>query len=335
MRCTFTEQMVKKIFLKILLASIPVLLLAVLYVYADPFLVLYHYDDLFASGKKHFELNEDYVSTEAYLQSIKRNRYDAYIMGNSRSRYFYPDEWKKRNPGITPYYLGVAGETLFGVAGKLKMIDRKGQEIKDVLLVADYNLFSRAENSKGHLFIKHPEVSGDSKMDFQLANARDFFNFDAIYQYFKLKPEKNVKILGDKQILAEAEIQRNPDEYYKTHAHLFYERDGKVHYHRKFMTNRHRQLLREIKTLLNKHNTRYKVIISPLYDQKVMDTSDSREICEILGRDHIFDFSGVNGFTNSMYNFFEPEHYRPHIANTLMDAAYSGIIDTIIQQELR
>jgi hypothetical protein len=66
-----------------------------------------------------------------------------------------------------------------------------------------------------------------------------------------------------------------------------------------------------------------------------MDTSDSREIGAILGNEHIYDFSGVNGFTNSMYNFFEPEHYRPHIANALMDAAYSGIIDSIIQQELQ
>ncbi len=326
--------MVKKIFLKIALASVPVLLLAALYLYADPFMVLYKYDDSAANRKKHFELNEDYASTEAYLKLIRTHQYDAYIMGNSRSRYFYPNEWVKRNPGITPYYLGVAGETLFGVHGKLNMVERKGQKINDVLLIADYNLFSRAENSKGHLFTKHPEVSGDSKLDFQLANARDFFNFDALYQYFKLKPEGKQTILADKQILAEATIQKNPDEYYNKHKHLFYQRDGQIHYHRKFMTKKHRQLLQDIKKLFEKHNTRYKIIISPLYDQKVMDTSDSREICEILGKEHIYDFSGVNGFTNSMYNFFEPEHYRPHIANALMDAAYSGFRDSITQQRL-
>jgi hypothetical protein len=328
--------MVKKIFTKIILAALPAIILAALYVYADPFLVLYKYEDFFATGKKHFELNEDYVSTEYYLKSIKTKSYDAYIMGNSRSRYYNPNEWEKRNKGITPYYMGVAGETIFGVVGKIKLINRKGQKIKDVLLVADYDLFSRATDSKGHLFMKHPEVSGESMFDFQLASARDFFNFDAINQYFRLPPvATNTELLADKQKQAEEEIRNNPDEYYQKHRHLFYKRMGVVQHHKKFMTDRHRKLLKEMKAIFEKHKTKYKIIISPMYDQKVMDTGDSKEIAMILGADNIYDFSGVNGITNDVYNYFEPEHYRPHVANTLMDAAYSGIYDSIKKFELQ
>lgn len=63
-----------------------------------------------------------------------------------------------------------------------------------------------------------------------------------------------------------------------------------------------------------------------------MDTSDTRQICEIFGKDHVFNISGVNGFTESMYNYYEPQHYRPHIANALMDAAYSELPDAIKQE---
>ncbi len=79
-----------RLFLKLLLASFPVLAILAVYFVKDPFKVLYHYDSYFPQdGISYVVLNKDYVSTETFVNNYPTHHYDSYIFGNSRSMYYY------------------------------------------------------------------------------------------------------------------------------------------------------------------------------------------------------------------------------------------------------
>ena len=65
-------------------------------------------------------------------------------------------------------------------------------------------------------------------------------------------------------------------------------------------------------------------MISPLYDQVKFNPEDLSVLQEVFGHNQVFDFSGVNEFTTSKYNYYETSHYRPHVANEIMKKVYAG-----------
>ena len=83
------------------------------------------------------------------------------------------------------------------------------------------------------------------------------------------------------------------------------------------------ECLREIKDLFDKHKTSYKIVISPLYDQIKLNRSVYNTLCSIFGKDHIYDFSGVNKWNKDFHNYYEDSHYRPIVSAEIMDIIYS------------
>ena len=43
-----------------------------------------------------------------------------------------------------------------------------------------------------------------------------------------------------------------------------------------------------------------------------------------VGEENVFDFSGVNEFTNEMTNYYETSHYRPKVCKELLRIIYDG-----------
>jgi len=314
--------MTRRLIFKLFLAVLPVLLMAIWYVAADPFMVLCQYPDMYNTRHKHLELNEDYAVTETFLRLYPQGQYDAYILGSSRSRYFTPDQWLKRKPGMKPFHFGVASETLFGVVGKVKMLHAKGIKISNALIIADAELLSKAANSSGHLFRKHPLVSGEGFADLQFTSFKDFFNPEAISGYLSLPDEVPVG-KKDPQQLAEMQIEKDPTSYYGPRMSMFFKRPSVQQYEAQVIFEEQRKLLVEMKEIFAADNTDYRIVLSPMYDQKKLNTKDMNTLYEVFGKDHIYDFSGINDITQDMYNYFETAHYRPAIAYRIMDSVYA------------
>ncbi len=313
--------MKRKLFFKLFLAVVPLLVMALFYLYADPFMILRDYGDLYNTDKPHLELNEDYVATEAFLRLSPKENFDSYIFGSSRSRYYTPSEMTKKIPAAKAYQFGVASETLFGVARKIRFLDKQGIALKHVLIVADPELLSKAENSKGHLFRKHPLVSGESNTDFQFTCFMDFFNFEAISSYLKL-PKTVVKGKKDPQQEAEQIIEKDRDSYYRPRMNIFYKRPATQQYAKQVIDAQQIELLTEMKQIFDKDGTDYRIVLSPMYDQEKLNSKDMDILCSIFDRNRIYDFSGINDITADMYNYFETAHYRPAIAARIMDSVY-------------
>ena len=80
--------------------------------------------------------------------------------------------------------------------------------------------------------------------------------------------------------------------------------------------------LNSIKTIFNKHNTKYKIVISPAYNQIPMEEEKVKTLEQIFGQENIYNYSGKNKFTEPIHNFYETSHYRPHVADEIMSLIY-------------
>lgn len=88
------------------------------------------------------------------------------------------------------------------------------------------------------------------------------------------------------------------------------------------LTDEERSQLMIIREIFNKHGTKYKIIISPIYDQVPMEKEQVELLKEVFNEDNVFNFSGKNQYTESIFNYYEVSHYRPHVAREIMKTIY-------------
>ena len=81
-------------------------------------------------------------------------------------------------------------------------------------------------------------------------------------------------------------------------------------------------LLNDIADLLNRHHCRVRILISPDYNQKVLHPKDKEILCKLFGEANVFDFSGINEYTNDYHYYYEQGHYRPLLGKKLMERIY-------------
>jgi hypothetical protein len=86
---------------------------------------------------------------------------------------------------------------------------------------------------------------------------------------------------------------------------------------------RKRQLY-QIQNFLAKHNTKYRIIINPLYFQIRINPNDYKCLCDVFGKNNVYDFSGVNEWTSDFHNYYDPSHYTSQVSREIMDSIYKN-----------
>lgn len=332
--------------IKLFLFSIPFVLFIMLYFYLDPFKVVRRYDCYYISGRPNYiALNKDYVSTENWVNHYPQYHYESYIFGNSRSMFYQIQTWKNyiKEDGQKCYHFDASGESVYGIAKKLSFLSEQKAKIANALFVIDAGALNKADNSAGHIFVKDRRLSGENPVAFQVDFLKDFFDFDFLRALIDFKWSGKIKEYMTKDFLLddrpfdydcvtnevrldyyEEMIEKDTGAYYSPRANLFYWRDPKVQIISAPVIGKMQLVeLNTIKKVLDENQTKYKIIISPLYDQKKLNPQDLMIIKSIFGEAAVTDFSGINEFTQSRYHYYEPSHYRPFIADSLMKIIYS------------
>ncbi len=333
-----------RFFLKLLLASSPILLVLVIYFYNDPFKVLYHYDNYYPqTGTPGVPLDKDFVSTETLINNYGRYKYDSYIFGNSRSIRYRVNDWEKHIKSQNCYHFDASGESLLGIAEKIEFLHDRGMPIRNALFVIDQDVLRKTKKDEEHIFTIDPNVSKQNKLSFQFVFLKAFLYPDFLENYIQFLCFKKVNSKSsigwkffDNDIrqynpisnelydvgLDEA-IKSNRDSFYLANKHIFYERENTQHYYSAVIGKEQERLLNKIKEILDEEHTNYKIVISPLYDQLKIDSTDLKLLYIVFGKNNVYDFSGINDMTQSVYNYYENSHYRPFIAGRIMDSIYN------------
>ena len=322
----------------LLIATSPLLILILLYFYYDPFKVTKYYKDYSYS----FVVpNRDYISTTMFINNYDKYQYNSFVFGSSRTLAFKPASWQKYlTKNDHPFMFDASGETIYGIYKKLKFLELSNIHVKNALIIICRDMsFKSADNYTDHLTIKHPIISGEGQFNFHMAFLKayltprfllDFFCFKIIGSY---KPFMSGFIEGRKITMdtitneiniidQETEISLNTILYYTKRQELFYTRKGEKidstpNINKKFLF-----MLKEIKRILEKNNTNYKVILSPLYEQIKFNEDDLLILKKEFGN-NLFDFSGKNSFTENKINYYEPSHFRPIIGDSILVKVYN------------
>ena len=331
-----------KFIIKLLLFCFPVVLFLSFYMATDPFKVLYHYGSYYVPGETpRVGLNRDYVSTETFIDNYATYKYDSFIFGNSRSIFYQVKDWQEHISSKRCFHFDAAAESLYGISTKLNYLNQKKIPIKNVLIILDSDLLAVTDNSQGHLFLKHPELSGQNCLLFQLEFIKAFFNKGFLNEYINLrfshKIEKNIMnggYLDDWPIdynpisneiclnFYEEMINKNPNDYYLDGKPRFFKRSSIHSSYAPIIKDNQKRVLYEISEILNRNKTDYRIVISPLYNQIKFNVEDLKYLSELFGRKNVYDFSGINNITNNIMNYYDWSHYRPHVAKYILDVIY-------------
>ena len=326
---------------KLTLFMLPLLAVIILYLVIDPFKVIHNDVNTYNDNSNYqVETNRDYQSTELFVSNYKKYNYNSFIFGSSRSYFYKSKSWQKHINGSI-FHFNASGETIYGINKKMKFLEELNVEIKNAIIVLDVDVLGTVRNNKGHIFIKHPLTSKESKLMFHVKMFMGFFPKAVIAHtdfYFtqKLKPymkkygisAKTVQI--DKQtndfwvFEEDNNISKDSISFYKAKKDIFYKRNGNLIYSKPYIFREQIKLLNEIKSILIKNKTKYKIVISPLYNQEKFAKADLMILKNIFGNNCVYDFSGKNKYTNDYMNYYETSHYRPNIANLIIDSLYSA-----------
>jgi hypothetical protein len=320
----------------------PVFILIGIYLVNDPFKVLYKYPSYYISDRDNYiELDRDYVSTQNYLNNRNKYPYDSYIFGNSRSEFYPVSVFGKYVHAAYCYHFDAFGENIRGIERKMNLLDKEGATINNVFFVVDHEVFEDKDKLVGPTRTKHPALSGESMLNFQLKFFMFYFNknFFLSYMYLlinkKVDPKIKIKVMNEinyHYIPAtnelslksyEDSIAKNQGEFYQPRMKLFYKRDTVMKYSDPGINDEQKTLLLHISAILKTHHATCKIVINPLYDQLKLNSKDLNILYQVFGKKNVFDFSGINGITGNYTNYYENSHYRTKIAVKILDSIYS------------
>jgi len=327
----------KKIAIKGFLFLTPLYLLIAAYIILDPFKVIFNYSTYQTSGNNPVALNKDFLSVENLINNSPTS-YTAFIFGNSRSMFYSAAQWQQFTSAKKTYHFDASSETLYGIYKKVQFLKRNNVQLKHALLVVDSSLLAYTENSKGELFIKDPKISGESYLQFQFIFLKTFLNRDFLINYLDYKFTGNINryslVLNNQNITYIQELNEfryadkdteilDIDKYYKVHSQIFYTRKNIPDTSAIVLFSKQKEMLNYIKSVFDTDSTEYKIIINPLYNQEYINPTDLNFLRATFGANNVYNLSGINEITASKFHYYEKSHYRPYVAEYILNKIYN------------
>lgn len=335
----------KKFLIRIVsFVGIPIVVLLVVYVITDPFKTLRPF-----SLQYFDETNRDYLSSELFMRNNPNYHYNSFIFGSSRCNGFNTYHWKHYLPDDSRQYLFQAwGETLTGIEQKIEYLDKNGNDIDNAIVLLDIpGSFAAEQLPKSVVSLKHYKFSGQSVMAFQ---AHLFYGFIQ-------KPSKWVSsikgtfsstihafpvdtITNDWGIFQDVDIDCQPQKdslsnlTEKTRA-IFLKQIGDANYTENdlkesncLINSEFEKQLHRIKEIFDKHDTDYRIVISPAYcyTHPSINREDLKVLQRIFGEAKVFDYSGKNEITTDCYNFTDRNHFGQSVGWQIIEDTYNKSI---------
>lgn len=309
------------------------IVLLLVYIIDDPFRMYWQGEDLYNPTERKICVNDAYRGIRWMSQYNDSMHYNSFITGSSRSDFYYVEDWKQYiGEDASCFHFNQSGDNLLGTLQRMNYLYSRNEKIDNILFIMDGEYLEDMEPHTGHLFRQPWQVTPDW----------DFFtyNFECVRAFYTIEYQR--KLWGiDKEekklpyyyiseynevhkIGAEELLDTNQEAYYATLQGFYrlYERNYTDSIAEPVIKTKQREALEQLHTLLVNGNTDYRIVISPLYDQIKLNPEDYAILVEIFGEGKVFDFSGMNEFTNDVSNYYETSHYRPKVCKQIMKLIY-------------
>ncbi|MEO8445997.1 MAG: hypothetical protein ABI528_00800 [bacterium] len=276
------------------------------------------------SWKYNFQQLGD-LSTKKLLNS--KIKYNSYILGSSRTVDLYACYLQKKINGSQFFHYANWTETIGGIYSKLKLIETLGDSIENVIIYFDTDYtFARSGQPK---YNDHYLLTNENKYKFYFVHFREFL---MSMDLDKLRILAGIPLTGEIFPNWESDIITNDAKRPCTDDVLMNYGLKKIDsgniglidtsgqkFIKKQISPLEEDLLIKLKELLDKHHTKYYIVITPLSDQLKFNSADM-QILKNLFRENIYDFSGINKYTSNINNYPDKIHFAPYISKEIADS---------------
>jgi hypothetical protein len=314
----------------------PFVVLLLVYLYTDPFMVLRHYK---IYDKSYMYPNEHYVEWQTYMSNRDSLHFDSFIMGNSCTMGIQCAAWEKYlDKGDRAFRMFGNGETLSAVYAKLQALERHHADIRHVMLVLDRNLLSDGMDGNGVYRLLPPGITGQNRFAFQVVFLQSFFTPKYLFPYCEyglthhfrksmravINPYGEIRnpVNCDAWNPRERAIRREGMRYWLDHPQDFPPRLNIGQEEKQVVYLKQRVILQSIVHLCARHHADVKVIVSPQYQETMLNRNDLRALQQIFGAQNVYDFSGKNIYSADIHNFYDKVHFRPELGSKLLAHIY-------------
>lgn len=291
--------------------GVPIVLIIGIYLYTDPFKTIYPFE-----LKNISTVNREYLSVELFKKNYAEQRYNSFILCSSRGCGINTYQWKQYLDKEDNQFLFQAwAETIMGIYQKLNYLDSHDVCLKNVIILIDIpGSFIQEQESHKAMNIQHYDITGKSKL---------FYHYNLLLAY--LKPSEIFNSIKDK-ILCNREIVKFDtisNDWNKNNRENFLtppKQDSLTNRDNfsdniletlslPLIDNDKKIILLNIQKILQKHHSKYKIVITPAYQQIKIHHYDLQELYTIFGQQNVFDFSGKNAISTDKYNFSDINHF--------------------------
>ena len=334
----------KKFIINILLIiGIPFVIIFALYWITDPFKINNPF-----SLENFSTVNREYISIELFLLQNPKYNYNSFIFGSSRASGINTYTWKyllenntNQKDTVSQYLFQAWSETLTGINQKIEFLDRNNIPINNALVLVDIDIigttFHNDQEPQETLKIKHYALSGQSKMLYQKAFIKAYMGSPSqiavsIKQLIKPKPMYEFDTVSNEWTVDNIyNFMQVPTRDSTLNKDDFGDRPAEEQFSEQKITTEYFNMLKNIKNIFDKHQTNYKIIVTPTYNQIHINKEDLKILEHLFGADNVFNFSGKNYITEDKYNFMDINHFDVIVGWWLLHEIYdiSNAIDTL------
>lgn len=322
----------------LLVIIIPLIILAGIYVWTDPFRCIHDFDtnDVDAT-------NREYLSTELFLLNNPTCHYNCFIFSSSRGMSLNTYQWKQYlSEDAQPFLFQAWAETLTGVELKIEYLTSHNVPIDNALILLDIpSSFEKNQLPHDALTMKHYVFTGDSKL---IYNIKQYYNFiqspSLVYRYIKKT------ILGNKDVFFSDTIT---NDFYDTNRYNFTDLppqdslnlcseltkrsfiESVEHLTNKdvvisepLISEHYKSQLRHVQTMLDVNHTDYHIVITPAYcyTHPAINPKDLNVLQEIFGAERVHDYTGENKWNIDYNNFADPNHFGKRVGYMMIKDIY-------------
>ena len=332
----------KKIFAYFLL---PIAIGILLLIFWDPFKVFFKYSDYY-TGNNVCE-NRENVCFKLFNSIENRKNISNVIIGSSRSQAFKTNAWSRYKKGeynANYFHWDGNGLGLYRATNIVNFLSKSTHKINQILLIIDTDFLREISNSNTYLLIQPPNLSHQSAIKYYskflvasanlkfllsnfIYNSTDGHFYGFMENYLKKSSDDFIcnKNTADIWYPNDILIKKDSAAYYSEllKKGTFYSRPQVEKISEELIKEEQLKLLEEIKAIVLKNDINIKIIISPLYNQIKFNPKDLEILGSMFGKNNIYDFSGKNILTEDYRNYYEESHYKPYIANIILDSVYN------------
>jgi hypothetical protein len=310
-------------------------------IFWDPFQV-------FRSGKSWnsttFDFNREWVCLDIYRKRIDKGSIPThFIVGSSRSHAFKTIDWATIGniPPNSIFHFDAFGMGILRANNLIHYLSNQKPAPKEILWVIDHAIFNEKDESDKFIFSEPPELSGKNSIVFNSKAIYESIHPSFIFRYLKSSISSTNDFEIDNVSISNNKVDHCTGDIYYEKSDLeiikdsvgYYKRKDVIKKFNKFLLNtpsisppkimeEEYKLLVDLEKNLHRNNIKLIIVISPLFSKIKFNSADLSKLQSVFGKNNIYDYSGENHWTKDYRNYYDPSHFRRHVAQQILMDIY-------------